>query len=415
MAEKSKLTSSLNLFFIFICLFGLFLAACEKSKEANSTSQISSSLGTARNEEEEPIPVKVVKAHRGDFILRLRAPAEAVAERKATIKSAVSGLIKKLYVREGQHVQVNDLLAEIEDTPYRLQLQQKEANRLRALSELFLEQRFSESSRPLSPEIKEKIKAAREEYEKAASLFGQGIISLEEYDRLKREYEFLLLESGEMKHEVMAAAKGLTQAEIEVQIAKLQLEKTKIKAPFSGIITNIRVSPQENVEIGRELFTLVDLTSVKLVAQILESEIGRVKPGQEVEIKFVAYPEQRYEGKVEAVSPLINPEDKTCQVHVAVANPKEEIKPGMHAEVEIAAIVLPHRLLVPQKAVLTRGGRKLLFVVEDNLAKWRYIEVGAENEAYVEILDGVREGEKVIIEGHLTLAHDARVKIENKP
>lgn len=414
--EKEFISFKLLLFLSCIILIIVFYNCCQQSKKLeppSSSAQASSS--PILTQEEEAIPIKVTEARRSELLLRLSAPAEAVAERKIAIKSEVSGVIKKLYVREGQHVKASELLAEIEDTPYRLQLQQREATRLRTLSELFLEQRFSQPERPLSSEIKEKIKRARENYEKAASLLGQGLISLEKYDQAKREYELLLLESGEMKQEVMAAAKGLTQAEIDVQMAQLQLEKTKIRAPFAGVITNIRVSPQENIEVGRELFTLVDMESIKVIARILESEIGRIRTGQEVEIKFVSYPGQKFKGKVEAISPLINPEDKTCQVHIAVANPKEEIKPGMHAEVEIAAIVLKDRLLVPQNAVLVRGGRKLVFVVEGDLAKWRYIEVGAENESFVEIIDGVKEGEKVIVEGHLTLAHDARVKIINIP
>jgi RND family efflux transporter MFP subunit len=399
----------------FSCLFStiIFLPGCRKSENSESPASLAPASSPGPPLQEEPIPVKVVEARRGELKLNLSAPAEAIAERKIVIKSEVSGVIRNLHVREGQHVQPHELLAEIEDTFYQLQLQQKEATRLRTLSELFLEQRFSEPERPLSPEIKEKIKRARESYEKAASLLGQGLISLEQYDLAKREYELLLLESGEMKQQVMAAAKGLTQAEIEVKMAKLQLEKTKIRAPFAGVITNIRVSPQENIEVGRELFTLVDMASIKVVARVLESEIGRIRSGQEVEIKFVSYPGQKFRGVVEAISPLINPEDKTCQVFIAVANPREEIKPGMHAEVEIAAIVLKDRLLVPQNAVLVRGGRKLVFVVEEDLAKWRYIEAGAENESFVEIIEGVKEGEKVIVEGHLTLAHDARVRIIN--
>ncbi len=83
----------------------------------------------------------------------------------------------------------------------------------------------------------------------------------------------------------------------------------------------------------------------------------------------------------------------------------------MHAEVEIAAEVFRNRLLVPQEAVLVRGGRKLVFVVGDGLAKWRYIESGLENERFVEVLEGVKEGDEIITDGHLTLAHDAEVKI----
>lgn len=415
--KKEREITPFNLLFFlsWLILIIIFYNSCQKSEKSGTSSSSAGVPSSPILSQEEPVPVKVTEARRGDLLLRLSAPAEAVAERKILIKSEVSGVIKKLHVRESQHVKAGELLVEIEDTPYGLQLQQREATRLRYLSELFLEQRFSEPARPLSSEINEKIKIARENYEKAASLLGQGLISLEQYKQAKREYEFLLLESGEMKQEVMAAAKGLTQAEIDVQMAKLQLEKTKIRAPFAGVITNIRISPEENIEAGRELFTLVDLASIKVVAHVLESEIGRIRTGQEVDIKFVSYPGQKFKGKVEAVSPLIKTEDKTCEVHIAVANPEEEIKPGMHAEVEIAAIILKDRVLVPQNAVLVRGGRKLVFVVEGDLAKWRYIKAGAENETFMEIIDGVKEGEKVIVEGHLTLAHDARVRITNIP
>jgi RND family efflux transporter MFP subunit len=190
----------------------------------------------------------------------------------------------------------------------------------------------------------------------------------------------------------------------------MELDKTKIRAPFSGVITDIKVSPQENVSSGRELFTLVDISQIKVQAKVLESEVGKIRVGHEASLRFSAYPTRTFKGRVEAVSPIINPEDRTCTVHILVANPEEEIKPGMHAEVEIAADIYRDRLLVPQEAVLVRGGRKLVFAVEEGLAKWRYIEVGLENEDYAEVLDGVKEGEMVITEGHFTLAHDARVQ-----
>ena len=95
-----------------------------------------------------------------------------------------------------------------------------------------------------------------------------------------------------------------------------------------------------------------------------------------------------------------------------MANPGGEIKPGMHTEVEIVAEVHKDRLLVPQEAVLVRtGGRKLVFVAEGGLAKWRYVEIGLENEDYAEILDGIKEGELVLVDGHSTLAHDAKIRV----
>jgi RND family efflux transporter MFP subunit len=316
-----------------------------------------------------------------------------------------------LNIKEGQHVKAGDLLIFIDDQRYRLALERQEASRLRLLSEMLLEKQFGQLTAEPAGATPEKIAKAKERFASAESAFRKGLISQQEFEKASKDYEMSLIESGMRKEEVMAASKGLTQAEIDVKTAELDLEKTKIKAPFAGIVTEIKVSPGEHIEAGRELFTLVNISEIKVIAKVLESEVGKMKVGREVDLRFSAYPNKVFKGRVEAVSPIVNPEDRTCAVHVIVENPQEEIKPGMHAEVEIAAEVYKDRLLVPQEAVLVRGGRKLVFVVEEGLAKWRYVEVGLENEKYAEVLDGVKEGEKVIVEGHFTLAHDARVSI----
>jgi RND family efflux transporter MFP subunit len=191
----------------------------------------------------------------------------------------------------------------------------------------------------------------------------------------------------------------------------MKLEKTRIKAPFSGIITNIRVCPQEFIGLGNELFMLVDIHKIKVEAKVLESEIGKIKEGREVDLRFSTYPDEVFEGRVKTINPIVNPRDNTCLVLIDLSNPKEGIKPGMQAEVRITTKIYRNRVLIPQEAVLVRGEKKLAFTVEEGLAKWKYIELGVENGGYVEVLDGIKEGEMVITEGHFTLAHDTRVEV----
>ncbi|MFZ2054008.1 MAG: efflux RND transporter periplasmic adaptor subunit [Candidatus Aminicenantales bacterium] len=355
--------------------------------------------------------VKVSPVKRGDLVIRLKSPGEAVTEKMIVMKTEVSGTIKNFSVKEGKHVRAGEVLIEIDDQEYRLKWERAEALRLKYLSDLLLDKQFAEPDKALDARAIERIRQAEQEFSKAGSLFGQGMVSREEFEKAKRTYETVLIESGIKKEEVMAASKGLTQAEIDTKIAQMEIEKTKIRAPFEGIITDIKVSPQENISAGRELFTLVNISQIKVQAKVLESEVGKMKVGHEAALRFSAYPGKVFKGHVEAISPVINPEDRTCTVHILVDNPEEEVKPGMHAEVEIAADIYKDRLLVPQEAVLVRGGRKLVFVVEEGLAKWRYIEIGQENEDYAEVLDGVKEGEPVIVEGHFTLAHDAKVQV----
>jgi len=391
-----------------LALFFFFKYKPAKSEEKSAKSAAAETQKT----EEASIPVKVVKVGRGDLVIKLKSPGEAVTSKKIKITAEVSGVIKSLNIEESKHVKEGELLVVLDDEEYRLALENAKASHLKTLSELLVEKRFAgpEEARP-EPDQK-KIQEARADYDRARKLYQDGKMTREAFEKAGKDFEMDLIESGEKKEEILAAAKGLTQAEIQVKDAQRKIEKTKIRAPFSGIVCDIKVLAQERVTANQELFTLVNISEIQVRAKVLESEVGKIKVDREADLRFSAYPQRVFKGKVKAISPIINPEDKTCSVIIEVSNPAEEIKPGMHAEVEIAAEIYKDRLLVPQEAILVRGGRKLVFAVEGGLAKWKYIDVGLENEDYAEILEGVKEGESVCIEGHGTLAHDARVKIE---
>jgi RND family efflux transporter MFP subunit len=364
-----------------------------------------------------PLPVKVAKAVMGDLVMTLKSPGEAYTEKRVSMKAEVGGVVKNLYAVEGRHVKEGDLLVELDDREYRLRVEKLDAQRIRILSELVLEKEFDTAGAGASPQAADRFKKAQADFERASEAFQKGLLSQAAYEQAQKDYELAMIEGGLKKEEIMASTKGLTQAEIDVKIARMDLEKTRIRAPFSGIITDIKLSPKERIDAGRELFTLVDISRIKVKAKVLESEVGKMRPGREVDLLFSAFPGRAFKGRIEAVSPVINAEDKTCAVHVTMDNPSEEVKPGMHAEVEIPTEIFSGRLLVPQKAILVRSGRKLVFAVENGIAKWRYIEVGLENERFAEVLPGrepgwgVNEGDDVIIEGHVTLAHDTKVTI----
>jgi RND family efflux transporter MFP subunit len=367
---------------------------------------------------EAPLPVQVVTVSRRDLVIKLRSPAEAVTDRKTVMKTEVSGRIKALHVEEGRFIRKGDLLVELDDREYSLELEKAEASRLKVLSELMLEKQFAEPSQKAEESYAAEIENARREYEKSYSQYRQGLLSEDEWEEAFKRYEMVLIESGQKKEEIMAATKGLTLQEINVKKARLNLEKTKILAPFEGVVTDIKVTEQQQVSAGSELFTLVNTSRVHVQAKVLESEIGKMRVGREVDLKFSAYPEDVFKGRVKAVSPLVNSDDKTCRVIISIVRSDRVIKPGMHADVEIEAAIHKDRLLVPREAIVVRSGKKMVFVVEDGRARRRYIETGLENEDFAEVLEndeegaGLKEGETVIVEGHYTLAEDARVRIQ---
>ncbi len=358
-----------------------------------------------------PLPVRATQAKIGELIMKLKTIGEVEAVKLVKVKSDIKGDIKRILVDEGTHVKSGNLLVEINDTEYRLRFEEAEANRLEKLSRFYIQNQFGEVIPNLESKDLEEIEKKKANFQKALELWKEGLISEKDFEKAKREYELALIEKGEKRDEVLSASTGFSQADIAYKQAKLNLEKTKIKAPFSGIITDLKVKEGQSVNMGEELMTLVNIERLRVKAKILESELGRVFVGRRATLKFSAYPEKSFFGKVLSISPIVDPNDKTCHVFIDLENPGLLIKPGMHCDVAIDSEIYKNKLIVPKESILVRGGRKLCFVVEGELAKWRYVDTGLENEEYVEILSGVSEGEMVIVEGHFTLAHDARIRI----
>jgi len=367
----------------------------------------------SENEESDsaPLPVKVSTAKIGEIVMKLKTIGEVEAVKIVKIKTDLKGDIKRLNVDEGEHVKEGDVLVELDDREYRLRFEEAEVNRLEKLSRFYVQNQFGEVSSNLKDEDVSKVEQKKRDYEKALELWKEGLISEKDLEKTKRDYELSIIEKGEKRDDVLSASTGFSQADIAYKQAKINLEKTKIKAPFYGIITDIKVKEGQSVNMGEELMTLVNIDRLRIKAKILESEVGRVVVGRRAVLKFSSYPGKSFFGRVKSISPIVDPNDKTCNVFIELENPGGLIKPGMHCEVFIDSEIYKGRLIVPRESILVRGGRKLCFVVEGDLAKWRYVETGLEDDENVEILSGVSEGEKVITEGHFTLAHDAKIKI----
>jgi len=244
------------------------------------------------------------------------------------------------------------------------------------------------------------------------------------------EFERLMLfderiEDPEVRRQREANARartGLNSAEVRLRQVRLELERATVRAPFEGRIADLRVVPGQYVTPGTELLTVVDLDPVKVEAEVLEAELGLLREGRRGTVSFAAFPGETFNGRIESINPVVDPQKRTGRVTLLLANPDGRIKPGMYAEVRLDAEAFPDRLLVPRSAVLERGEglqRTMLFVFEGDgeggLAKWRYVQTGRENDRLIEIVPSeegtVEAGEIVLVDGHHYLAHDTRVRL----
>jgi len=243
--------------------------------------------------------------------------------------------------------------------------------------------------------------------------FSLGEINKNSYLSKKEELDLALIFTGAKRDEVILNKSGLTNAINAMNKAKLNLAYTEIRAPFSGVVADFNLVERQRINAGEKIFKLLDIDKYKIEVGVIESEIANIKNKSEVVVKLNSLPGAIFKGRVLYINPLIDSETKTCRVTILVPNNDSRVKPGMFANVLIENQILKDKLLIPKDALLVRDKRDLVFVTDGDLAKWHYVDIGNQNEEYIEILKGVEAGDSVIVNGHYNLAHDAKIKIVN--
>jgi RND family efflux transporter MFP subunit len=327
-----------------------------------------------------PLPVEGAPVIQGDFVMTVNAAGQAASRRPTILRAQVGGQIRRVVVTENSAAASGQVLITIDSTDYALALAEAKA-RLRMAQAQFRELTLGDDQSIKDPAVrKERSDAAR--------------------DRA-----------------------GLETAEVEVLKAQMNLDRSTVRAPFTGRIANLKVVPGQFVNVGEELLTVQEMDPIRVDAQVLEGQIASIQPGREADVTFAAFPGEKFRGRIETVNPIVDQQTRTARVSVVVANPRGRILPGMYARVNLAADRLPNRIMVPRAAVLSRDhGRSLVFIFipdsagsETGRADWRYVTPGHVNDQYVEMVPdeykGVKAGEIVLVGGHNSLTHDARIRL----
>ena len=351
-----------------------------------------------------PVPVATARARRGDLVMKITATGTAEATRLLEVQSAANvGTIVEIAARDGDVVEAGAALVRIDDTDLRLEVQKVREGLIAAIAKFSEGRLFFEAGDDASEEIRE-LGDAQDQ------LFA-GLFSPEHFRSLISDPRFDELFSTITRDEIIAAQDSLMTRRAAYRQAELELERATTRAPFGGQVAELKAVVGQRVTAGTTLLTLVDADPIRVQVEVLESEAGLVRHGRRAEVRFAAFPGEVFSGRVESISPLVDPEKRSLGVTVTLPNPELRLKPGMFAQITLDTQIFTDRLIVPAEAVLLRDERPMLFVVQDSRSSWIYIKKGLENAEWVEVLDGVAAGDEVIVSGHFSLAHDAVVRV----
>jgi membrane fusion protein (multidrug efflux system) len=192
---------------------------------------------------------------------------------------------------------------------------------------------------------------------------------------------------------------------------KARLDKMTIQAPFEGVAGLRQVSPGAYVKAGQDIARLEGIGTLKADFRVPEIFLRKIRTNQAVQIGVDAFPGETFAGAIYAIEPSVDEQTRTVLLRAKIPNPGVRLKPGMFARVTLVLDVRDNALIVPEQALVPRGGERFVFRVIDGKALQTKVEIGLRRPGEVEILQGLQAGEQIVVDGQLRLQDKSPVTV----
>jgi len=354
-------TAKLLLLVLMIALIAFPLLSCKKAKKV---------------EKENMVNVRILPAEKKKVQPYLETTGTLNADEEVTVSSEVDGIIRQIKVEEGSLVNKGSLLIEINEIDYMLDSKRSEAALKQAEANL---------------------DNAQAEYKRQEALYKEELVTKQQFDDITTK--------------VALAKAALDGAKATLAISREKLTRTKIYSPLNGAVKEKKVSVGDYVRNGTPLLQLIRVNPLKLNFTVSEKDAASIKIGQEVAFSVDSYPAKQFKGKVSLFYPNVEEKTRTLQAEALVNNSDRLLKPGFFARTLIYTSAPREVVLAPITALLYDNSIIRIFVVEGNKARERVIKIGGKYGEFVEVLEGLKELEQIVVVGQNNLSEGVKVNV----
>ena len=359
-----------------------------------------SSAGKKELRKERIISVTTMMPVRKDLDVRLSYTADIQPYQLVNIFSRVDGYIFKIHVDRGDFVKAGQLLVEIDHTDYVHAVNRAKANLAAARANV------------LSQEAT--IANAKLNLERLRSLVKDDYVAQQDVDNAQAAYDVAVAQAVSLRAQAH-------QMEVALQQAETNLSYSYIRAPFEGSISIrnldagafVSGSTGSTSTLSRGILVLQDITTLRVMLDVVEKDVPLVQIGQPAELTADAYPGRIFRGKVTRVVQALDRNTRTMTVEVDIPNPDRALKGGMFARVELLVGVHANALQIPIDAVTRLESDQYVYIVEDGKARRVPVVLGIQSNGLIEITKGLTGTEPVIVSGK-DLVTDG-IKVDPKP
>lgn len=373
-----------------LLLIALLLPACGRT-EAKAPARAA--------EPPAPIPVAVTVAAERLLPGSLEVTGTLMPDAQTEIPAEPEQRIAEVLVERGQLVAAGQVIARLEAEDARHLLREAEAieAQLRERLGLVAGAPFDPLQTPEVRQAQAALDRAEADHRRFAQLAQEGAVSRADHDLRRADYLMARAQYETTLNQMRQLYQGLLAQKVRVAMGRKAVEDTVVRAPFAGLIAERHVSVGRFMKKGDRIATLVRIDPLRIELNVPEGAVAAVRPGQTVSFAVQAYPDRRFEGTIAYVGPALRADARALVVEAIVPNPRGLLRPGLFATASIQLPATVPSVMVPAAALRDDGGVQTLFVLREDRAELRIVQVGREAHGAVEILRGLRAGEPVIV------------------
>jgi len=338
-----------------------------------------------------PMTVELAAVTKGDVAAHLTVVGNLIGLQTVDVAPRTNGRLMSVSVQLGDPVRRGQTIAKIEDREIVEQVSQAEASQ--QVSKATIRQREAD------------LKVAELNFERSKNLFQRQLLAKQALDDAESRY--LAAEA-----QIDLSKAQLMQADARLQELRINLQNTNVTSPVDGFVGKRNVDPGAMVSQNSPIASVVDISKLKMVVNVVEKDIRLVTVGDSGDVDVDAYPGEKFRGRIARVAPVLDPATRTATMEIEIVNNDKRLKPGMYARVSLTVEERKDTLVAPKSAVVDfENQRGVWMPTEDNRAKFMPVVLGIEDLDRIEIKSGLKEGDKIVTTGATAVRNNDQLMV----